>query len=65
MSKRTDLPMRAMRAAVDSLERTIRPLTLSLARVSSSSLMPSALRLVSSEPITSHASSTLSSRVPT
>ena len=33
MSNRTDLPIRAMRAAVDSLERTMRPLTLLLGAV--------------------------------
>ena len=53
------------RAEVDSLERTMRPLTLSLARESSSSETPSSCSERSSLPITSHASSTLSSRVPT
>ena len=57
--------IRVIRAAVDSEERTRRPLTLSFARTSSSSETGSERSRAISAPMIRQASSTLSSRVPT
>ncbi len=61
----TELPSRFMRVPLDSIESTVRPLTLSRARSTSASVTPSSWRRRSSVPITSIASATLSGRVPT
>ena len=57
--------MRVIRAAVDSEERTRRPLTFSFARSSSAAETGSLRSRSSSAPMIAQASSTLSSRVPT
>ena len=54
-----------MRALVASSPSTMRPLTCSLARASSSSETPSSRSLASFRPMISQASATLSARVPT